>query len=130
MQYNHLKALLVDDDEVVQLLVGHSLNSIGIESVVASSGDEAITALNKRTFDFIIMDISMPGQDGIDSVRWIRDILNPEKNDLPIFALTNFHTPRHTEEILKAGFNEHIIKPFDIEEFKNLLHKYFYKKIN
>ncbi len=130
MQYNHLKALLVDDDEVVQLLVGRYLNSIGIESIVAASGNEAITALDKHAFDFIIMDISMPGQDGIDSVRWIRDHLNPEIRNIPIFALTNFHTPRHTEEILKAGFNEHIIKPFDIDEFKKILHKYFWENIN
>lgn len=127
MKYSHLKTLLVDDDEVVQMLVQHRLNSLGIECSLASTGTEAIEALGKKTFDFIIMDINMPGQDGLDSVRWIRDLISPEKRDLPIFALTSFSTKSHTVEILNAGFNEHLTKPFDLNAFIPLLEKYFWK---
>lgn len=128
MKYSHLKALLVDDDEVVRILVQHRLTSLGIECSMASNGTEAIEALGKNTFDFIIMDINMPGQDGIDSVRWIRDLVAPEKRDLPIFALTSFSTQNHTNEILDAGFNEHLTKPFNLDAFLPFLEKYFWKK--
>jgi len=83
MKYSHLKTLLADDDEVVQMLVQRKLNSLGIECSLASTGTEAIKALGKEIFDFIIMDIHMPGQDGIDSVRWIRELVSPEKEIYP-----------------------------------------------
>lgn len=73
------------------------------------------------------MDINMPGQDGIDSVRWIQELAYPEKRDLPIFALTSFSTKSHTVEILNAGFNEHLTKPFDLNAFIPFLEKYFWK---
>lgn len=79
MKYSTLKTLLVDDDEVVQMLVQRRLNSLGIECSLASTGTEAIEALRKEIFDFIIMDINMPVQDGIDSVRWIRELVSTEK---------------------------------------------------
>ncbi len=101
---------------------------MSIDAVVASTGDEAIEALKHLQLDFILMDVNMPVQDGLDASRWIRDEKDIKNRDILIFALTSFTTTEHTKEILEAGMNEHLKKPLDSEELKKLLVKYFWTK--
>ena len=128
MKFDHLTALIVDDDDAVHLIVERNLRSIGIKSTAVSTGTEAIKKLSDQEFDFIIMDISMPDQDGLDAARWIRDLNDRKRKDLPIFALTSFSSEEHTKEILEAGFNAHLVKPLELENLKTLLVKYFGKQ--
>ncbi len=116
MKFDHLTALIVDDDDAVHLIVERNLRSIGIKATAVSTGTEAIKKLSDQEFDFIIMDISMPEQDGLDATRWIRDLTNRKQKDLPIFALTSFSSEEHTKEILEAGFNAHLVKPLQLEK--------------
>jgi CheY-like chemotaxis protein len=125
--YSKLTALIVDDDPVVRLIVTKELNTVGIQSHAASNGTEGILSLRKSKFDFILMDISMPGQDGLDATRWIRDMSETVNNGIPIFAVTSFASEEHTKEILDAGFNEHFVKPFDLAKVLKTLDKYFWK---
>jgi CheY-like chemotaxis protein len=127
MSYENLKALIVDDDETVRFLVRNVLDSFSIKSMGVSTGTEAIEKLSSEKFDFILMDIRMPDQDGIDAVKWIRDLDKHQYRDLPIFALTSFSTQAHKQEILDAGFNEHLVKPLQEEKLILLLEKYFWK---
>ncbi len=128
MKFDNLTALIVDDDDAVHLIVERNLKSIGIKSTPVSTGTEAIKKLSEQDFDFIIMDISMPEQDGLDAARWIRDLNDRKRKDLPIFALTSFSSEDHTKEILEAGFNAHLVKPLQLENLTTLLEKYFGKK--
>ncbi|MDH4090279.1 MAG: response regulator [Cyclobacteriaceae bacterium] len=123
-----LKALIVEDDPILQILHQKILTTLSIDSVIASTGDEAIEALKNLQLDFILMDVNMPVQDGLDASRWIRDEKDLKNRDILIFALTSFTTPEHTKEILEAGMNEHLKKPLDSEELKKLLTKYFWSK--
>lgn len=123
-----LKALIVEDDPILQMLHQKILKTLSIDSVVAGTGDEAIEALKNLQLDFILMDVNMPVQDGLDASRWIRDEKDLKNRDILIFALTSFTTPEHTKEILEAGMNEHLKKPLDSEELKKLLVKYFWSK--
>jgi CheY-like chemotaxis protein len=125
MKFDHLTALIVDDDDAVHLIVERNLRSIGVKSVAVSTGTEAIKKLDAQEFDFIIMDINMPEQDGLDAARWIRDLNDRKRKDLPIFALTSFGSEEHTKEILEAGFNAHLVKPLQLENLAALLEKYF-----
>jgi CheY-like chemotaxis protein len=120
-----LKALIVDDDPVLRMILNKELLSVGITSEAASNGVEAIELLNTYSPDFILMDISMPEQDGLDTTRWIRDLPSLKKKDTPIFAVTSFGQPEHTKELLEAGFNEHLIKPFNLARLLEILKKYF-----
>ncbi len=124
--FNKLFALVVDDDVILQVAVQKELESIGIRSAIASNGYEALQALQNEKFDFVLMDISMPEQDGMDTTRWIRDLKNSRNQNLPIFAVTSFDDKQHTAEIIEAGFNEHIIKPFELTQLVKLLEKYFW----
>ena len=125
--YSKLKALIVDDDSVLQVVMTKELETVGIQSIVASNGTEAIQRLKNSRVDFVLMDISMPGQDGLDATRWIRD-LQDASHSIPIFAVTSYSTEEHTAEILEAGFNEHFAKPFDLSKLLPILDKYFWAK--
>jgi len=72
----------------------------------------------------VLMDIGMPVQDGMDTVRWLREHDDDYYRAIPIFALTNFRTAEHTREILDAGMNEHLIKPLNEYELKRVIDKY------
>lgn len=123
--YSSLKALVVDDDPVLHIVMQKELESVRIQSVIASNGTEAIQALKDTRFNFILMDISMPGQDGLDATRWIRDMHDTLNKGIPIFAVTSFGSEEHTKEILEAGFNEHFVKPFDLSKILQTLDRYF-----
>ena len=125
--YSKLTALVVDDDPVLRLVMTKELETVGIKSHAVSDGTEAILSLKKIKFDFILMDISMPGQDGLDATRWIRDMSETSNNGIPIFAVTSFSSEEHTKEIVDAGFNEHFVKPFDLAKTLKTLDKYFWK---
>lgn len=121
-----LRALVVEDDRMVQTIIKANLESVGILPVVAGNGIEAIEAIKRNTFDFVLMDIRMPDQDGLDATRWIRDIeFSDTIRHVPIFALTSYSSDAHTQEILDAGMNEHLVKPFRLENLLPLLDKYF-----
>ena len=123
---NTLRALVVEDDRVIQTIIKANLESVGINPVVAGNGIEAIEAMKNGDFDFVLMDIRMPDQDGLDATRWIRDVeFTNMVRHIPIFALTTYNSDAHTSEILQAGMNEHLVKPFRLENLLPLLDKYF-----
>lgn len=124
----NLNALIVEDDPVLQVLHQKALKALSIDSTIAGTGIEAIKSLKSNQFDFVLMDINMPEQDGLDAARWIREEKNVQNRDVLIFALTSFSSPEHTKEIILAGMNEHLKKPLDYEELKKLLEKYFWSK--
>jgi CheY-like chemotaxis protein len=124
----YLKALIVEDDAILQILHQKILRSLFIDSIVAGTGMEAIEALKNMEFDFVLMDINMPEQDGLDASRWIRDEKEIKNRDILIFALTSFTTEEHTKEILRAGMNEHLKKPLSRDDLKKILEKYFWSK--
>lgn len=124
----YLRALIVDDDPVLQILHQKMLRSLYIDSIVAGTGIEAIQAIKNLHFDFVLMDINMPEQDGLDATRWIREEKNLNNRDILIIAVTSFSSREHTKEILLAGMNEHLKKPLDKDELKSILDKYFWSK--
>jgi CheY-like chemotaxis protein len=123
IQFDKLTALVVDDDPILRQMVGKELESIGVKFKAVSNGNEAIEALKEKRFDFVLMDIQMPVQDGLDAVRWIRDVNNKYHQNLPIIAVTSFKKKEHTVGILEAGMNDHIVKPFTLEKFMFSINK-------
>lgn len=125
MHFQHLYALIAEDDDILQLIMQKALDGQGIRNKAVGNGVEALRALNSKEFDFIIMDINMPEQDGLDAARWIRDERDDYFKKIPIFALTSYGTPEHTAEIIDAGMNEHMVKPFEMRKLLQYLMKYF-----
>jgi two-component system, sensor histidine kinase len=119
-----IHVLIVEDDEVMQMIVKKKLEAEGFLLTTVGNGIQAIEALKSKKFHCVLMDINMPEQDGMDAIRWIRDSEDEYYKNLPVFALTTYSTSDHTKEILEAGMNDHLVKPFDLQQFKELLNKF------
>jgi CheY-like chemotaxis protein len=127
VKYNNLFALVVDDDPFLRAMVEKELASVGIKVKGVGNGNEAIEALKAKCFDFVLMDVQMPVQDGLDAVRWILDVPDDYNRNIPIIAVTSFDTLEHTAEIIASGMNDHLVKPFNLEKLLLSLEKQFKK---
>lgn len=109
---NNKNVLVVDDNSINQLIVKHSLAKLGATTAQATDGLEAIEKLQANKFDLVLMDIQMPGMDGYETTRFIRNQL---KSNIPIIAMTAFALQGEDEKCLECGMNGYVAKPFTIE---------------
>ncbi len=115
------KKILVAEDEtpnyefIVELLI-----DTGVEVDRAKDGHEVVDKIESgNTYDLILMDMRMPGMDGFEATRIIK-----EKNpDIVVFALTAFVQEEHKREMIEAGCEEIIEKPFTIDKVLHQLDK-------
>jgi PAS domain S-box-containing protein len=105
------EALLVEDNLINQQVALELLGSLGVRAQVAGSGEEALEILRRRAFDVILMDVQMPGMDGLTATAAIRGSLGIA--DTPIIAVTANAMAGDRERCLAAGMNDHIVKPID-----------------
>lgn len=114
-----MKVLIVDDDPINIKLVVEILTSLDFMSGTAKNGFEALIMADKDMYDLILMDIGLPGIDGIETARRIKD--KPGYNKTPIIALTAFAMKGDRERFLNAGFDNYISKPIRFADFINLM---------
>jgi PAS domain S-box-containing protein len=109
------RILIVDDTPVNRELVSTLLGVFGHDLREASGGEEAVEAAAHAAFDLILMDLQMPGMDGIAATRAIRatSVVN---RATPIVALSANILPTHIEACRAAGMDDHIGKPIDTRE--------------
>ena len=105
-----LKVLHVDDDPMNLRVVEEILTAFGHTSVKTSSGEEALAALARESFDVVLMDIHMPGMGGIEAVERLRASNCPSRNT-PVIALTADIVTRRPKEYLGLGFTDFVAKP-------------------
>ncbi|MES1162859.1 MAG: response regulator, partial [Rhizobacter sp.] len=113
-QLRGARLLLVDDNAIMQEIARELLGSAGIRVQVAANGVEALQRLSSQTFDGVLMDCQMPVMDGFEATRALRE--RPSLKDLPVIALTADSLDGDRERVIKAGMNDHIGKPFEVEE--------------
>jgi CheY-like chemotaxis protein len=106
------RILVVDDLEIVRDLLGHYLALAGYEADVVAGGSEAVEAARTKRYDLVLMDIQMPGVDGMATTRLIRG-LGAEHAEIPIIAVTANVLPEQTRRYLEAGMNDHVAKPLN-----------------
>jgi PAS domain S-box-containing protein len=109
------KVLVAEDVELNQYLARHILESWDFEVVVVNNGVEALEALERTSFDCILMDVQMPEMDGIEATQRIRRLPDPVKANILIIALTANALKGDSEKYLAAGMNDYLAKPFDEE---------------
>jgi signal transduction histidine kinase/CheY-like chemotaxis protein len=107
-------ALAVDDNaENLNMLAEHLRDHLG-ELYLASSAEEAIELLKQKPIDIVLMDVQMPGMDGVEATRVIRSLPDGKKS-VPIIALTANAMSGDRERFLAAGMNDYLSKPLDFE---------------
>ncbi|MBI3684026.1 MAG: response regulator [Acidobacteria bacterium] len=108
------RILLVEDNEVAQRIFTHVLRRGRYLVECAASGADAIKAAGRRRYDIILMDLQMPGMDGISATKAIRQL--PGCQDLPIIALTANSADEHRQVCLDHGMQGYLVKPIPSEE--------------
>jgi len=106
------QVLVVEDDLINQMVTSQLLTRVGILVDIAGNGQEALVALQGKSYDAVLMDVMMPKMDGLAATRAIRQTL---RLDLPIIALTANAMKGDREKCLEAGMDEYLTKPVEIE---------------
>jgi len=105
------KVLVVEDNRYNMRLITYVLQRNGYEVIPAETGEEAIElAIRERPF-FIIVDINLPGIDGLEATRRIRSA--ETDGSIPIIAITSYAMSGDSDQILQAGCTAYFEKPFD-----------------
>jgi signal transduction histidine kinase len=115
---SHTKVLVVDDDLLVGKLTGELIASFGMEVQVVAGGAEALEVIPKFQPRIVFVDLGMPGIDGYETVRRIRQL--PGGDSLFIAALSGWGQAEDFERSAGAGFDRHFVKPIKISELENL----------
>jgi two-component system response regulator MprA len=104
--------LVADDDRAVREALERALQLAGYEVELASDGDATLAAIERRTPDAVVLDVMMPGYDGLDVTRRLRR----EGNRTPVLLLTARDAVGDRVEGLDAGADDYLTKPFALEE--------------
>lgn len=107
-----LTVLIVDDDADARDMTARVLEERGASVLKAGNAEDAYTFVRSLKVDVLVSDIGMPGQDGYQLIRRIRN-LGMDADRLPALALTAYTKSEDRKDALLAGFQEHVIKPLD-----------------
>jgi len=110
--WSTMLVLVADDDRAVREALERALQLNGFDVALAADGNEALSATTDRTPDALILDVMMPGYDGLDVTRRLRR----EGNRVPILLLTARDAVGDRVEGLDAGADDYLPKPFALEE--------------
>ena len=106
------KILVVDDEAGIRDYFYSALSQEDYEVLTASSGEEAVDLVRKDGFDLVLLDIKLPGIDGIEALRQIRKI----DEDIVVIMITAFATLKTAVAALKEGAYDYVTKPFNLNE--------------
>lgn len=121
------KVLLVEDNDLNREIAVELLEEYGFIVAEANDGTVAVEKIanaGEDTFDFVLMDIQMPYMDGYQATREIRSLKNKKLAGIPIIAMTANAFEEDKKKALKAGMNDHLSKPIDIEKSLQVLGQY------
>jgi PAS domain S-box-containing protein len=116
-----LGVLVLDDSEDTIEMLRHLLEQGGARVTTATSAVEALQLASENEYDVVLSDISMPGMDGFEFVRRLREL--PGKKDVPVLALTGFGRPEDIDRAQSEGFFTHLTKPFDLAKLSEILER-------
>jgi two-component system, NarL family, response regulator LiaR len=121
MKHHRTSILIADDHEVVRNGIRSYLETIPDFQVVgeAASGEETLTMVSELIPDIVLLDLIMPGMDGIETTRRIKQI-SPRTQ---VVVLTSYHEDVHIFPALKAGAISYILKDMKMEKLADVLHR-------
>lgn len=115
--------LLVDDEEQFLRVLSERLTNRGLQVDSVTSGEEAVAQVENKNFDAVVLDLAMPGINGIETMKRIKE----KRPDLEIIILTGHATVKVGIEAMKLGAEDFLEKPVDLnvllERIKEAKHK-------
>ena len=122
---NIASVLLVDDEEDFLSLLSERLEVRGMRTTTASDGYVALRRIAEQVFDIIVIDLSMPGMDGIETMKAIKS----RQPDTEMIMLTGHATLQSGIEAMKTGAEDFLEKPADIDLLIQKIHEAQYRRI-
>ena len=115
------KVLIIEDNADSRRMLEAMLKLDGYEVYVAEDGDQGLATLFRLRPRFAVVDIGLPGLDGYQVAKKVRETIGPE--EVSLIALTGYGRPKDRQAVKEAGFDEHLIKPLKPEELARVLRK-------
>lgn len=109
-----MRLLLIEDDAALQTTLQRSLTRSGLQVVVCADGNSALEMWKRESPDAVVLDLSLPGMDGLDILRMARG----QGLDTPVMVLTARGTVGDRVLGLNAGADDYLPKPFDLDELE------------
>lgn len=126
---NPMHLILAEDNLHSQKLISEILRKRGHTFRVANNGVEAVSIMERESFDLALLDIRMPEMDGFETARTIRnpasDVIN---HKIPLIAITANAVTGDREACIEAGMNDYITKPFNVRNFIETVETYGHEK--
>jgi CheY-like chemotaxis protein len=111
------QVLIVDDEKNIRLTLSLALEPLGLEVDTAVNGEEALAKLAEKEFAMILLDLRMPGMDGIGVLREVRRM----RPDIPVIMISAYGTIESAVEAMKGGAADFIRKPFVPNDIRDLV---------
>ncbi|MET4141270.1 ATP-binding protein [Pedobacter sp. UYP1] len=122
------KVLLVEDNEINTIVAGKFMKKWDLDIDYAIHGIEALEKVKKNEYDVVLMDLQMPKMDGYEASTAIRNLSGKRFKELPIIALTASVLAEINNQVMDAGMNDYISKPFNPMELYSKIAKYVRKR--
>ncbi len=119
------RVLLVDDEEAFLEVTSERLRARGMEVATSSSAPEALAMIEQDLFDAVVLDLKMPGMDGLEALKRIRE----RRPDVQVILLTGHGTLEKAVEAIKRGAMDFIEKPADLDAIANKIRKAKQKRV-
>lgn len=113
--------LLAEDNPALQQVVVKQLSKLGLTVNVVANGQEAVKAFSDTDFAFVIMDCQMPGMNGIEAAKAIRQMERGSGKHIPIIAMTASVLQRDRESCMEAGMDDYVCKPVSMDQLQQLI---------
>ena len=119
-RFSGRRIVVVEDSRTQAEYLCHILEKEGCIVVMAADGSEALGAIHRERPDIVLTDIVMPGIDGYELCRKIKE--DPKTKDIPVILVTQLHDPSDVLKGLEAGAENFIVKPYDPEQVYSRIH--------
>jgi DNA-binding response OmpR family regulator len=118
------KILIAEDSSVILNLTKKILAQQNYEISSAKDGDELMSKIEAGNYDLLLLDINIPKKDGMTCAKEIRSLNDPQKANLPIFAITGNAKNYSPDDFSAVGINEYLQKPVNFDALVDLTAKY------
>ncbi len=113
-----MRVLVCDDERVQQKLLKQYLAELDIPCRIVGTGEDAVAAVEAEDFDLVLMDRVLPGIDGLEAIRRIRQLLHKQAKWTPLVLLTSLASGSDVVDGLQAGADDYLIKPVSFDLFR------------
>lgn len=115
-----IKALIIDDEKEIGLLLGYQLKRLNVDNQYASTLTEGIKLYTENVYDILFLDINLPDGNGLDAIK----NLKKHNSNTSIIVMSAYNTKEYNDKAIELGAQTFMGKPFDSSTIKNIIAEY------